>query len=75
VERVTVRLIGAAPTAACWHCGQTLGLDDGLHAARYMYRGEQPFTAIVEDWIECACGAYQNLRSLNEIIVEPLGNT
>jgi hypothetical protein len=41
--------------------------------ARYMYRGEQPSTVIVEDWITCACGAYQNVRRLHEMVVDGTG--
>ena len=26
---------------------------------------------VIEDWIDCTCGAYQNVRRLNEITVEP----
>ena len=67
-----MRPIGVPPTAACWHCGTAVDLN-GVRAARYIYRGDQPLTALVEDWIACKCGAYQNLRCVNEITVETLG--
>lgn len=70
-----MRPLGPEPTTVCWHCGRTVDASAGLHAARYIYRGEQPATAIIEDWVECVCGAYQNLRRLNEITIEPLGKS
>lgn len=69
-----MRPIGAAVPVACWHCGAIVERGHGIYAARYMYRGDQPSTAVVEDWIECACGAYQNVKRLNEITIETLGN-
>ena len=36
---------------------------------RQIYRGDQPLTVVIEDWMECTCGAYQNVRRLNEISV------
>jgi hypothetical protein len=30
---------------------------------------------VVEDWLHCTCGAYQNVRRLTEITVEALGNS
>jgi hypothetical protein len=74
MERITMRPIGAEPSTPCWHCGRPVALDGGAHAARYLYRGEQADTAVIEDWIECTCGAFQNIRRLNEITVEPLGS-
>ena len=67
--------IGAEPTTLCWHCGRTIVRTEGVHAARYIYRGDQPLTVVIEDWMECTCGAYQNLRRLNEITIEPIGNS
>jgi hypothetical protein len=75
MERVVMRPIGAPPQALCWHCGVAIDRAAGIHAARYLYQGDQPSTAIVEDWIECVCGAYQNVRSLNEIIIESIGKS
>ena len=69
-----MRPIGPEPATPCWHCGGPIERSVGVHAARYIYRGDQPLTVVIEDWMECACGAYQNLRRLNEITVEPLGN-
>jgi hypothetical protein len=73
MERIVMRPIGPVPEAVCWHCSRTIDKDVAVHAARYIYRGDQPFTAVIEDWIECACGAYQNIRSMSEIVVEALG--
>jgi hypothetical protein len=73
MEKITIRPIGAEPHTVCWHCGRPIERDGESHAARYLYRGEQPDTAVIEDWIECACGAFQNVRRLNEITVEPVG--
>jgi hypothetical protein len=67
--------VGPEPSTPCWHCGRTIDNASGLHAARYIYRGEQPLTAVIEDWIECECGAYQNLRRINEITIEPIGKS
>ena len=39
----------------------------GNAAARYCIVAIAPSTVIVEDWIVCSCGAYQNVRRLNEI--------
>jgi hypothetical protein len=73
VNRIVMKPVGKAPATTCWNCGAPVDNASGVHAARYIYRSEQPLTAVVEDWIECACGAYQNLRCLNEISVETLG--
>ena len=74
MERVTMRPIGKAPPVECWHCRRPVERGDGVPAMRYLYRGDQPSTVVIEDWIECACGAYQNIRRLNEISIETLGN-
>ena len=29
-------------------------------------------TAVIEAWLECECGAYQNVRRMSEISVEPI---
>ena len=68
-----MRPIGTAVPVECWHCGAQVERGRGFHAARYLYRGDQPSTVVVEDWIECECGAYQNVRRLNEITIESLG--
>ena len=69
-----MRPVGVPAPVVCWHCGATIDAEAGNAAARYLYRGDAPSTVIVEDWIVCVCGAYQNVRRLNEISVEPLGN-
>lgn len=69
-----MRPIGNAPEVVCWNCGRKIEREHGAHAARYLYRGDQPSTAVIEDWIECECGAYQNVRRLNEITIEALGS-
>lgn len=53
----------------CWHCGIVLA--GKRSEARYLYRhdGER---AIVEDWVACTCGAFQNIRRLHSITVEHL---
>jgi hypothetical protein len=73
VERIVMRPIGANPDVVCWHCSRTIDMETSVHAARYIYRGDQPYTAVIEDWMECACGAYQNTRRMSEIHVEALG--
>jgi hypothetical protein len=70
-----MRPLGPDPETVCWHCGRVVERNAGVHAARYIYRGEQAATAIVEDWMQCECGAYQNLRRLNAITIEPLGRS
>jgi hypothetical protein len=75
MQRVVMRPIGAPQATSCWHCGSPIDRSVGVHAARYIYRGDQPLTAIVEDWFECRCGAYQNLRCLSEITVESIGKS
>jgi hypothetical protein len=70
-----MRSVGPEPSTTCWHCSRPVEHNSGVHAARYIYRGEQPFTAVIEDWIECACGAYQNLRRISEITIEALGKS
>jgi hypothetical protein len=72
VERIVMRPIGTPPSAACWNCGAVVD-QSGVRAARYMYRADQPLAVLVEDWIACTCGAFQNLRCLNAISVETLG--
>ncbi|HEV8022917.1 MAG TPA: hypothetical protein VGP41_16700 [Candidatus Lustribacter sp.] len=69
-----MRPVGTPPPVVCWHCGAKIVAEEGNSEARYLYRGDAPSTVIVEDWIVCVCGAYQNVRRLNEISVEPLGN-
>lgn len=70
-----MRPIGVTAAIACWHCGQPIDFSAGDATARYLYRGDQPLTVVVEDWVHCTCGAYQNVRRLNEISVETFGNT
>ena len=74
MDRIVMRPIGTPPPTVCWHCGATID-KKGTRAARYIYRAEAPLTAVVEDWIHCACGAYQNLRALNEISIETFGKS
>jgi hypothetical protein len=54
----------AARDARCWHCRRAV---TGRVVARYLYPGERPRTAVVEDWYACECGAYQNVRRPTEI--------
>ena len=68
-----MRPIGPVPDAVCWHCAQTIDRDGAAVTVRYIYPGDQPFTAVIEDWMHCPCGAYQNVRRLSEIHVEALG--
>ncbi|MDB5027705.1 MAG: hypothetical protein JWO66_1394 [Candidatus Eremiobacteraeota bacterium] len=56
----------------CWHCGAAVS---GQRTARYLYPGDRPHSAIVEDWHACACGAYQNVRRPTEITVSPVSRT
>jgi hypothetical protein len=72
MERIIMRPLGTVPAVVCWHCSRTIDRELAVHAARYIYRGDQPSTAVIEDWLECECGAYQNLRRMSEIIVEPI---
>jgi hypothetical protein len=65
--RVAMRLNIAAAQTRCWHCGAML--EAGTPTARYLYRGDRPNVAIVEDWYRCGCGAYQNVRGTTEISV------
>lgn len=53
----------------CWHCGTPVG---GSKVARYLYPGDRPRTAIIEDWHRCRCGAYQNVRRPSEISISSL---
>jgi hypothetical protein len=69
-----MRPLGVTATVVCWHCGQVVDFSAGEPSARYLYRGDAPLTVVVEDWMRCTCGAYQNVRRLNEIRVEALGN-
>jgi hypothetical protein len=70
MQRVKMRPIGPPPKVACWNCGAQVAVERGKRGARYLYRGEQPSTVIVEDWVPCACGAFQNIRHLNEVIID-----
>jgi sarcosine oxidase delta subunit len=70
-----MRPIGAAPRTVCWHCARPIDFAADAQAARYLYRGDQPLTVVVEDWMRCTCGAYQNIRRLTEITVEALGKS
>lgn len=65
-----MRPIGGADGCVCWHCGRTVDLQ--MRTTRYLYRGELPSTAVIEDWVPCDCGAFQNVRRVNEIIISPL---
>jgi sarcosine oxidase delta subunit len=58
--------------AACWHCGRSVS---GRRVARYLYPGDRPRTAIVEDWHACPCGAFQNVRRPTEISISSLART
>jgi hypothetical protein len=53
----------------CWHCGRAVA---GKRRARYLYRGDRPNSAIIEDWHQCPCGAYQNIRRSTEITARSL---
>ncbi|HEX3468349.1 MAG TPA: hypothetical protein VHT05_09755 [Candidatus Elarobacter sp.] len=64
MERVELRPDPPACAARCWHCRSTVS---GPSIARYLYPGERPRTAVVEDWYACACGAYQNVRRSTEV--------
>lgn len=65
MERVELRSDPpAARDARCWHCRRPVV---GLTVARYLYPGERPRTAVVEDWFACMCGAYQNVRRPTDI--------
>jgi hypothetical protein len=74
VQRIVMRPIGTTPDIICWHCSRKIERRGAILAARYLYPGEQPSTAVIEDWIECECGAYQNTRTMSEIRVEHFGN-
>lgn len=67
--------IGEPAPVACWHCSRPVAFSEEAQAARYLYRGDQPLTVLVEDWLRCECGAFQNLRRLNQIVVESLGKS
>jgi hypothetical protein len=73
MDRIIMRPLGTVPDVICWHCSRPIDRDLAVLAARYMYPGDQPYTAVIEDWMECECGAYQNSRRLSEISVEALG--
>jgi len=68
-----MRPIGTPPPTPCWHCGESIERSGEAFEVRYIHRSEQPLTVILEDWIKCTCGAYQNVRRLTEILVESLG--
>lgn len=53
----------------CWHCGRAIA---GRRVARYLYPGDLPRSAIVEDWHACKCGAFQNVRRPTEITVSSI---
>jgi hypothetical protein len=72
MHHVKMRPVGPPPKVQCWNCARPVEVQKHNRAARYLYRGEQPATVIVEDWISCECGAYQNVRRLNEIVVDVL---
>ncbi|HTJ28177.1 MAG TPA: hypothetical protein VMA36_18610 [Candidatus Limnocylindria bacterium] len=68
--RVALRPDPPAQQTRCWHCGSAVGA--GKPNARYLYRGDRPNVAIVEDWYRCGCGAFQNVRRATEITVRSL---
>ncbi len=68
-----MRTLGTDPPVICWHCTRVIDRRTAVHAARYLYRGDQPYIALIEDWLECECGAYQNVRRMSEITVEAIG--
>ena len=65
-----MRPIGPQPKVRCWNCGGDVEVQKSNRVARYLYRGEQPSTVVVEDWVTCSCGAYQNVRRVHEMVVE-----
>jgi sarcosine oxidase delta subunit len=69
-----MRPIGVTAPTACWHCLKPIDTTADA-TARYLYRGDQPLTVVVEDWMHCPCGAYQNIRRLNEITVQSFGKS
>lgn len=73
MERIVIRPIDDVGETPCWNCGRAIERTRGHLAARYLYRGDQRYTALIEDWFECECGAYQNVRCLNEITIQKLG--
>jgi len=70
-----MRPIGTAAQTVCWHCNRPLDVAADEQTARYLYRGDQPLTVVVEDWLHCPCGAYQNIRRLTEITIESVGKS
>ena len=72
MERVELRPDPLVDEPHCWHCGRAV---TGKREARYLYRGQRPRTAIVEDWHRCACGAYQNVRRSTAITVSVVERT
>ena len=67
MDRVELRTEPRAATGTtCWHCGHIVA---GRRVARYLYPGDRPSTAIVEDWHQCPCGAFQNVRRPTEITI------
>ncbi|MBV8645388.1 MAG: hypothetical protein JO225_15895 [Candidatus Eremiobacteraeota bacterium] len=73
MERIELRSDPPAPhDARCWHCGRAVA---GRRMARYLYPGDRPRTAIVEDWHPCPCGAFQNVRRPTEITVLSLNRS
>jgi hypothetical protein len=70
MERVELRTDPpASRDVYCWHRGRAVA---AMRAARYLYLGDRPRTAIVEDWHPCPCGAYENIRRPTEIVVSHL---
>ncbi len=69
MDRVVFHETEAADAeASCWHCGATVG---GTVEARFMYR--RSHRVVFDEWIACACGAYQNVMRERIVTVEPLG--
>ena len=68
-----MRPVGPGPDVRCWNCDRPIDPRGRIRTARYLYRGEVPTSMIVEDWFECDCGAFQNVRRVNEVVVDKLG--
>jgi hypothetical protein len=69
MDRIAISPDPLREAVTCWHCGRAVA---GRRVARYLYRGERPTSALLEDWHRCSCGAYQNVRRTSEITVKSI---
>jgi hypothetical protein len=53
------------PAPRCWHCGRAV---TGKAKATFLYPRKRH--VVVDRWLECECGAFQNVSHPHQISIE-----